>query len=140
MNCDEMMKLFALILADYQRNCDDAMQYLRSRISLYPDGINFGTIQANNRISRIDIDWNGNIRINDVEINIRFGQQKTSGRIIPGWESTRGVYSLGDGGNWLSKLINEIKIEALNLVFSFPEKAKIRDFFKWITTNWHFLN
>jgi len=134
---DEMMKLFALILADYQRNCDDAMQYLRSRISLYPDGINFGTIQANNRISRIDIDWNGNMQIDGVEVNIRLGQPGSGGR---GWESGRGVYSLGDGGNWLSKLINEIKIEALNLVFSFPEKPKVQDFFKWITTNWHFLN
>ena len=134
------MKVFALILADYQRNCDDAMQYLRSRISQYPNGIGFGTTYATDHISSIDIDWNGNICINDVEINIRFGQQKTSGRVIPGWDSSRGVYSLGDGGNWLSKLINEIKIEALNLVFSFPEKAKVQDFFKWITTNWHFLN
>jgi len=137
---DEMLKLFALILADYQRNCDEAMQYLRREISQYPYGISFGTSYATDHISSIDIDWNGIISIDGVEVDLRFGQQHTSGRVIPGWDSSRGVYSLGDGGSWLSKLINEIKIEALNLVFSYPEVPKVTNFFKWITTNWHFIN
>ncbi len=135
-----MIKLFALILADFQRNCDEAMDYLKRTISQYPNGIYFRANKVNDLISRIDQDWIGNIFIDDVEVEIRFGQIHTSGREIPTWDTQRGIYSLGNGGSWLSKIINDIKIQALELVFAYPKKANVEDFFKWITTNWYFMN
>ena len=141
---DEMIKLFALILADFKRNCDETTNYLKRKILEigHSDDIIWGTEYSSAHCPPIHVDWNQNIHIGDTEVELYLGQPNYSGRPVDrwGWEATRGVYSLGTGNSWLARIIGDIKIQALNLVFSFPGKANAEEFFSWVTTNWNFIN
>ena len=76
------------------------------------------------------------IEIDGKEVIMKLGSLSSDGT----WDSSRAVYMMPGSAGWLKKLISEIKIEALNTVFSFPRKAKAKDFFDWITVNWHFIH
>jgi len=141
---DEMIKLFALILADFKRNCDEAMNFLKRKIDDIgkTDDIIWGTEYAGIHCPTIDIDINQNIQIDGHDVEIYLGQAHTSGRDPNrwSWDTVRGVYSLGTGNSWLARIINNIKIQTLNLVFSYPGKSSAEEFFEWVTTNWNFIN
>ncbi|MHA1346851.1 MAG: hypothetical protein ACTSVO_04490 [Candidatus Heimdallarchaeaceae archaeon] len=128
---DELLKLFVLILADYQNSWDEMTRVLREGI-LNSD-IPWGNSILRENAEEITGDIFGGLSVGDRDAVLFLSSLEGERDVY----RTRSVhYCLPGSSSWISRIINDLKVQALNTVFSFPDDANASNFFDWITTNW----